>query len=848
MINRSLRRLLPVALVLLLAACGGGGSGSDSAGPPPPPPPPPPPALVASYINLTSEVGDSIGGGEDYTYSNANARIAVTADGGRLTIEVEGDEWWTAVFQMPDTASALQPGSYIELQRYPFHDLAVGGLSWFGNGRGCNTLTGWMIIDSVAYDGATLTAIDLRFEQHCEGRAPALQGEIHWDARDTSGPVDPVVPPPAGLWKPAASVTPEDGNYLYLESEQGDVVGAGGQYLFTEATAVMTVKTAFGRLSVTSAGSEVWFGDLQAMNTLPRLEVGYYGDIQRRAFINPVMASMNWSGGGRSCDSLTGWFVVDSVTYDGENLAAIDLRFRQQCEDSPAALHGELHWIASDSIGPPGPIFPPPSGLWEPTEGVTPTTGNYIYLESEAGDYIGQGGAYLYTLADSLLTVSAGGAGLMVAVQGDEYWNAVFQGMNSISRLEVGYYGNLQLYPYHIDVVGGMTWYGDGRICGTMTGWFVVDDVTYVGATLTAIDLRFEQHCDGEGPALRGEIHWDANDTTRPPGPVVPPPAGLWQPAPGVTPASGNYVYVESEPGAHVGAGGTYLYTQAVSQLTVITRAERQSPDGENAIVLAVEVDGDEHWSGAFQAMLGLSRIEVGYYGDLHRWPFHNWAKGGMDWSGEGATCNDLSGWFVVDSVTYEGETLTAIDLRFEQRCEFAVPATRGKIHWDTNDTTGPAGPVVPPPAGLWEPAAGATPANGNYVYLVSESGDYIVGGGNYLYVPADGQINVSAVGRRLMVWVSADEEWSGEFQGMNTLSRLEVGYYGEIQRPPYVNPVTAGMRWSGEGRACNTVTGWFVVDNITYVGETLTAVDLRFEQHCEGRTPALYGEVHWRQ
>jgi hypothetical protein len=98
------------------------------------------------------------------------------------------------------------------------------------------------------------------------------------------------------------------------------------------------------------------------------------------------------------------------------------------------------------------------------------------------------------------------------------------------------------------------------------------------------------------------------------------------------------------------------------------------------------------------------------------------------------------------------------------------------------------------------------------------------------------------------MVWVSADEEWSGEFQGMNTLSRLEVGYYGEIQRPPYVNPVTAGMRWSGEGRGCNTVTGWFVVDSITYVGETLTAVDLRFEQHCEGRAPALYGKIHWSQ
>lgn len=835
-IDRSPRRLLPVALVFLLTACGGGGSGSDSAGPPPPPPPPP--ALVSSYINLTSDAGDSIGGGEDYTYSNANARIAVTADGGRLTIEVEGDEWWTAEFQLPNTASKLQPGSYVELQRYPFHDPAVGGLSWFGEGRGCNTLTGWIIIDSVTYNGATLTAIDLQFEQHCEGRAPALQGKIHWDARDTTGPADPVVPPPAGLWEPAAGVTPADGNYVYLESQQGDVVGAGGQYLFTEANAVLTVNAANGRLSITVAGNEIWFGDLRVMNTLSRLEVGYYGHLQRRPFVNPVMAGMSWSGGGRSCDTLTGWFVVDGVTYDGENLAAIDLRFVQQCEDSPAALQGEIHWDASDSTGPPGPVVPPPSGLWEPAEGVTPATGNYVYLESDTEDWVGSGGTYLYTLADSLLAVSTDGARLVVAVQGDEYWNGDFQPMNSLSRLEVGYYGNLQRYPFHLEEIGGLSWFGEGRGCGTLTGWFVVDSVMYIGETLNSIDLRFEQHCEGGESALRGEIHWDSGDTTSPPGPVIPPPAGLWEPAAGVTPTSGNYVYLESQPGDYVGAGRNYLYTQAVSQFTV----------SANGKYLYVGVDGDERWFGEFQVMIPLSRLEVGYYGDLQRYPIHNWAKGGLHWSGQGAGCNDLSGWFVVDSVTYDGETLSAIDLRFEQRCEFAVPALHGKIHWDMSDTTGPADPVVPPPAGLWEPAAGVTPANGNYVYLLSEPGDYIGAGGNYLYTPTSGQITISTVGRRLMVWVEGDESWFGEFQGMNTLSRLEVGYYGEIRRPPYVNPVTAGLMWSGEGRSCNTLTGWFVVDSVTYVGETLTAIDLRFEQHCEGLAPALYGKIHWSQ
>jgi len=56
------------------------------------------------------------------------------------------------------------------------------------------------------------------------------------------------------------------------------------------------------------------------------------------------------------------------------------------------------------------------------------------------------------------------------------------------------------------------------------------------------------------------------------------------------------------------------------------------------------------------------------------------------------------------------------------------------------------------------------------------------------------------------------------------------------------------GLTWYGEARNCNKKTGWFVVDNVTYMRTTLTAIDLRFEQHCEDRAPALRGEIHWNQ
>jgi hypothetical protein len=47
-------------------------------------------------------------------------------------------------------------------------------------------LFGWFVIDAVSYGSAgELTALDARFEQHCEvATALPLHGAIHWRAAD----------------------------------------------------------------------------------------------------------------------------------------------------------------------------------------------------------------------------------------------------------------------------------------------------------------------------------------------------------------------------------------------------------------------------------------------------------------------------------------------------------------------------------------------------------------------------------------------------------------------------------------------------------------------------------------
>lgn len=293
-----------------------------------------------------------------------------------------------------------------------------------------------------------------------------------------------------------------------------------------------------------------------------------------------------------------------------------------------------------------------------------------IAVQSEPGDYIGQGREFTYTLADAVVTVTAPGARLSLGISGDETWHADFQLPNSMSQIVPGYYPGVTRYPFHDPVVGGLTWYGEGRGCNTLTGWFAVDHATYAGGVLTAAIIRFEQHCEGGARALYGTIRWSASDPLAPPGPEWPIPAGLWAPAPGTTPASGSFVHLVSESGDYIGDGQTYTYTPTNATLNI----------SENAGYVRVIAGG---WYGDFQVMASVASLQRGYYGSLERYPFHNPARGGLSWWGNGRGCNVLTGWFAVDSVTYTNGILSAFDLRFEQRCEGFMPPLHGVIHWE---------------------------------------------------------------------------------------------------------------------------------------------------------------------
>ena len=790
-----------------------------------------------SFVIFQSDTGDSVGLGRDYAYDRLNAIFELEQYEESIALDISGNETWRAQFFKPSSHERWRAGTYTDVLGAPFHDPATGGLNVGGPGFGCDR-SGWFKVLDVTYTEDELTAIDIIFAQHCDGRAPGLRGQIHWVANDGTLPPGPVNPPPSGLWMPAAGSTPTSGNYAYLESSAGEPIFEGGTRTFTQASAILSVSEAVGTLSVDIATDVGYSVGMRAMWPLTQIEAGYYTIDPQLPINNPVYPALSFSGNGRSCNAaIGGWFVIDSIAHYEGVLTALDARFEQRCGNSGGALRGQIHWRSDDPTHPPGPQVPPPAGLWMPPVDALPSAGNVVYLHGEPGNYQLDGTSLQYTPLDSIIFIGSDGTTnvgnrLHISVSGDEDWTGDFQAMSWLPDLVEGYYGNLEQFPDHNPTIGGIQWVRGTGICPNARGWFVVDDISYAGNLLESIELRFEQFC-GTDSALHGYIRWSAADTRVPLPPQVPPPEDLWQPAHGTTPATGNYTYLVETPES---VGRSWLYTQATAEFLM-----QISGTG-----LEIDVNGDERWDGRFAPMRPFTQLQPGFY-DLPSGPTP--ARGAFNWTGSAFACALSTGWFVVDEVTYEASALRSLELRFERRCVANGSIMRGKIRWRYDDPTAAPGPVSPAPADLWAPPPGAVPVAGNVFYVEGEPGEFITDGEVYLITSALFQGGTGFDTYYVGAQQPGDMTWSIHLDSMNSIPRLEVGYYTNTQPTGSGNPSRGRMTISGRGLTCGQYgQGWFAIDDVTYDGEQMSSIDVRFEYRCGDDQPALRGKVRWSQ
>jgi len=145
-------------------------------------------AHAGTLLFLNSQAGDYIGQGAGRLITPANGTFTASRnfDNG-VNVDFDGSapgDFWSADLAAPMNA-ALVPGAYEGATRWPFQAASSPGLSVYGDGRGCNTLTGRFVVLEATYgaDGK-VESFAADFEQHCESAAPALFGSIRYDAGD----------------------------------------------------------------------------------------------------------------------------------------------------------------------------------------------------------------------------------------------------------------------------------------------------------------------------------------------------------------------------------------------------------------------------------------------------------------------------------------------------------------------------------------------------------------------------------------------------------------------------------------------------------------------------------------
>lgn len=132
-----------------------------------------------THMLFRSESGDYIGGGRTFRYLEHDGDFTLGGNSrGGASLSFNGEDYWNARFGPPEGVP-FTIGHYDNAQRFPFADADKPGLDVSGAGRGCNTLSGnFDVLQLVSSSNGSFSRLAIDYEQHCEGGAPALYGEV----------------------------------------------------------------------------------------------------------------------------------------------------------------------------------------------------------------------------------------------------------------------------------------------------------------------------------------------------------------------------------------------------------------------------------------------------------------------------------------------------------------------------------------------------------------------------------------------------------------------------------------------------------------------------------------------
>jgi DNA-binding beta-propeller fold protein YncE len=442
---------------------------------------------TGSFLYLDSQPGDWVGRGLQQLFIAPNPSFqAWLAPGGDTFRADIGGAKWNVVMSAP-IGVPLAVGTYTGAVRSSFRPAGKPGLDVSGDSHGCNTLTGQFTITEIAHSQYDeIMSFDATFEQHCEGGVPALFGRIHID----------IPPPTPGVTLPAGAIpVPTSGSFLYMNS-QGDYVGQGREHLYTQFDSAVHGDLPIGgswfSANVTPPNSVAWWSVNIVAPSGGALALGSYIRAARAPFPPAGAPGLSVDGDGRGCNTVNGKFDVDELSYSPRgDLLVFQATFEQHCEGNPSPLFGRIR-IENPTWSP---------GVTLPSGSITvPTSGTFLYLNSEPGEFVGAGLEQLFTSGNSSVTWSFSDSGDFFrgsVVQSTNTWNVDIaappgQALTAGSYVKAVRAASRSVGP-------GLEIRGDGRSCGVIMGKFDVDERSFwPNGELRAFQATFEQQCFGK--------------------------------------------------------------------------------------------------------------------------------------------------------------------------------------------------------------------------------------------------------------------------------------------------------------------------------------------------------------
>ncbi len=135
-----------------------------------------------------------------------------------------------------------------------------------------------------------------------------------------------------------------------------------------------------------------------------------------------------------------------------------------------------------------------------------------LQFNSESGDYVGGGLHFTLTPSDGTITASRVDGGVAVGFSSDDstWWTLHFVPPSG-ATLTPGAYEGVTRWPFQAPTTGGLDVSGNGRGCNTLIGRFTVLEAEFAGdGEILNLAVDYEQHCEGDVPALFGSVRYNS--------------------------------------------------------------------------------------------------------------------------------------------------------------------------------------------------------------------------------------------------------------------------------------------------------------------------------------------------